>query len=105
MPDLTIEYNRVCSSNIQWSKQVIGSKGEIYEVYFGDHGFGSLDWSCSCPAYQYGKGKACKHILAAQKEKCDWNYMGTYTGSSAQANPDGTCPKCGGETQVIKVAV
>jgi rRNA maturation protein Nop10 len=26
-------------------------------------------------------------------------------GSSAKCNPDNTCPKCGGPTEVIKVAV
>jgi len=105
MPDFIIEYNRVCAANLHFHKEVKGSKGEIYHVYYGDHGFGYLTWSCSCPAYKYGHGKDCKHILAVQKEKCCWNEEGTYTGSNLQANADHTCPECGGPTEVIKVAV
>ena len=103
MPDFIIQYNQVCASNLYWSKKVKGSKGEVYEVYFGDHGFGSLDWSCSCPAYKYRR-KDCKHILAAQKDKCDWGKE-AFCGNQTKANIDNTCPKCGGETEVIKVAV
>ena len=101
-----IQYNQVCSSNLSWRKEVKGSKGETYEVHFGpSHGPYQYDWECSCPAFKYGRGKHCKHIEQAKKEKCDWNKEGCYTGSDLKANPDGTCPKCGGETEVIKVAV
>ena len=99
MPDLTIEYIRICAANIHWTKQVAGSKGAKYEVDFREG-----VWSCSCPSFQYRKGE-CKHILQAKQEKCEWN-VEAYCGSRAgEANPDGTCPICGGDTAVIKVGV
>ena len=26
----------------------------------------TLEWSCSCPAYKFGRGKSCKHIKEIQ---------------------------------------
>ncbi len=26
----------------------------------------TLEWNCSCPAYKFGRGKACKHIKEIQ---------------------------------------
>lgn len=26
------------------------------------------EWSCDCKAFEYGGGKACKHIVAAQEQ-------------------------------------
>ena len=26
----------------------------------------TLEWSCNCPAYKFGRGKACKHIKEIQ---------------------------------------
>ncbi len=36
---------------------VEGSKGKLYEVVNNNN-----NWSCSCPAYGFGRGKDCKHI-------------------------------------------
>lgn len=27
-----------------------------------DEGDVTLEWTCTCPAYEYGDGKACKHM-------------------------------------------
>lgn len=36
---------------------VVGSRNNRYTVkHIGD------EWSCECPAFQYGKGTYCKHI-------------------------------------------
>lgn len=37
--------------------KVKGSKGNVYKVD-NDNGW----WSCSCPAFGFGRGKDCKHI-------------------------------------------
>ena len=37
--------------------KVKGSKGNVYKVE-NDNGW----WSCSCPAFGFGRGKDCKHI-------------------------------------------
>ena len=93
-----IEYIRTCQQNIELSREVIGSKGDKYVVqYIGG------EWYCTCPASQYRKGD-CKHIKQVKATKCDWNWE-AFMGCHAEANPDNTCPKCGGETNVIKVGV
>src|SRR5918995_2518403 len=37
-----------------------GMLGQRYTVRYGGH----VEESCTCPAYQYGHGRACKHLLA-----------------------------------------
>jgi hypothetical protein len=104
MFDMNIEYFRTCAANVRWTKSVTGSKGDIYEVHYGEtpHGPYAYGWTCTCYAGQHGK--ECKHVKACKAEKCEWNWE-AFMGSSAKCNPDNTCPKCGGPTEVIKVAV
>ena len=42
---------------------VEGSKGKIYEV-INNGG----KWSCDCPAYGWGRGKECKHIIQTKNK-------------------------------------
>lgn len=102
MPELSIEYMRMCASNEGWSREVEGSGGRKYTVTFGrvfgqehDHGY-----SCTCPAFRFGKGKPCKHVAAVRGERCGWHQQ--FDGGRAG---DGKCPRCGGETVVIRVGV
>ncbi len=44
--------------------KVKGSKGNVYKIV-NDKGF----WSCSCPAYGFGRGRDCKHIKQIKYEK------------------------------------
>jgi hypothetical protein len=37
--------------------KVKGSKGSVYDVNYD-----SGRWSCTCPAYSWGRGSECKHI-------------------------------------------
>ena len=106
MPDLTIEHIRTCKQNTFFSTKIAGSKGKVYEVQFcetpqGPYQYG---WYCTCPDFVYRKNDNCKHIQQAKTMKCSWNW-GAWMGNHADANPDGTCPECGGETTVIRVGV
>lgn len=72
MPDLTIEFRYTCPSNIYWAKEVTGSKGDKYSVtYDGNH---FEPWSCTCQGFKF-RGE-CKHIKAAEKERCGWGVGG-----------------------------
>jgi hypothetical protein len=106
MPDFITMYARVCATNLHWQKEVEGS-GNTYTVRFGFMPYPhetQYDWSCTCPAYKRGRGKYCKHIekVREAKERCGWN---AELEPTAQANPDDTCPCCGGPTEVIPVGV
>lgn len=109
MPDLTIEYRYTCPSNISWAKTVKGSKGDEYLVSF--HGDGLVQWHCTCPAFQYGKSKKCKHIKQVEKDRCGWAWE-SFCGDHMEPKPDpkkpggfGLCPMCGEEVEVIRVGV
>lgn len=107
MPDLTMIYCYTCPSNMHWDKEVVGSKGDKYHVsYNWDRG-----WTCTCPGYQYHGGKQCKHIKAAEKERCGWNWE-AFCGDVGEPKPDpkkpggfGLCPMCNEPVEVVKVGV
>ena len=53
--------------------EVKGSKGNVYQVRRAmledpDTGEFAYRWICSCPAYEYGEGKPCKHMRALELE-------------------------------------
>jgi len=105
MPDLTILYARFCSTNQYWEAPVAGSRGAKYTVRFERRPYPhpvQYDYTCTCDAFKYGKGKTCKHIVSVKHERCGWNGE---LEPSAEANPDGTCPCCGGPTDVLPVGV
>ena len=41
-------------------------EGKTYDIKFHPM---TLEWSCSCPAYKFGRGKHCKHIKKIQEGK------------------------------------
>lgn len=106
MPDLTIECYSWCLSNEIWERKVSGSNGKTYTVRYGkvNHGQYQYDYTCDCVAFQYGKGKPCKHIKEVEGERCGWNFEACM-GSAEERPDDGKCPKCGGELRGIRVAV
>jgi len=104
MPDLMIEHIRTCAKNLFFTIKIAGSNGKEYEVTYGEmFGLYHYDWSCTCPAFKFNQGD-CKHIKSAKELKCNWGSE-AFMGSHTEANPDGTCPECGGETKVIRVGV
>ena len=61
-----IEYTKSVKvkSDVKKEWKVNGSKkNSVYSVV-NDAGY----WSCSCPAFGFGRGKACKHIKQIQEE-------------------------------------
>jgi hypothetical protein len=96
MPDLTIEYKQQCES---------GNRGKVFDI----RGYRQVvafdertEATCSCPAFKFSKTfpKNCKHIEQAVKELCDYH-------EQVDGPPDekGVCPKCGGPTITVRVAV
>lgn len=47
---------------------VLGDHGAVYMVRCGplERYHGGVDWTCECKAFQFGRGKYCKHIRRAQ---------------------------------------
>jgi len=106
-PDLTIEHYRWCQANECWSKIITGSKDQVYRVSFDPRMYFETDgWHCTCKGFRFRHD--CKHVKQAKTEKC------SYSEGSAWACPEPEdsyigplhlCPKCGGATSIVKVAV
>ena len=107
MPDLSIEYAVTCASNIDWGPvEVESSNGKsAYNVSWGrnsDSNDALFGWHCECKGFQY-RG-TCRHMkqVEASGKRCGWN--GTLEPGLSTGIND-SCPDCGGETMVFKVAV
>lgn len=103
--DLTIEAHPHCVTAEHWSTTVQGSGGKTHVVKWSewDHlnrHLVSYDYSCSCPAYKFGKGKHCKHIeqTKAGDGHCNWMQF-TDTSGHAYSGSEDRCPKCGAEVR------
>jgi len=98
MPDLMKVPMAMCKSNEYWEKHVPSSKPNhpgytvIFDVNSHTNREYAADFSCNCPAYQYGKGKYCKHIIQVKGEHCGWHQQ--IDGGEVKNKK---CPKCGGE--------
>ena len=97
----------VCDTNFGWSKEYTGSSGDTYTVTFGFMPRPypvEYDWSCTCPGFKF-RGK-CKHVDAAKKEACRWNWEYEVTlepGRDDEGRP--VCPVCGGPVKAVAVLV
>ena len=60
----TYDTKKVESKRIKAIYNVDGSKGNVYKI-LNDNG----KWSCSCPAFGWGRGKDCKHIIQIKNKK------------------------------------
>ena len=100
MPDLTIQNMEMCQDldNGMWTVPSSSSPSEAYVVFFM-----SGMWHFECSAFKFSRHtpRTCKHIKQKQEEMCDWHPQGT---GPAQKKK-GVCPKCGGPTIPIQVAV
>lgn len=90
MTDYTIETRYHCKTTKYWERKV----GK-YIVVFDEHSHNNqynykYDYSCNCPAYKFGKGKQCKHIIEAIPWHCQWD------GKIPACLPNGelACPSC-----------
>ena len=101
MPDFTYEYYFNCESAEDFRIEVQGSK--TYTVSFGPGKEGS-DWTCTCDAFKYGKGKYCKHIEQSKDKRCGWmQYVDG--GEPVENNHEYFCPKCGAKANARRWAV
>lgn len=100
MGDMTIEYMQMCGS-------IDGPKSFNIRGY-EQHGLFSerSTPACSCPAYKFckvadGQARVCKHLRQIESEACHWHQQYSM---ELQEEP-GRCPRCGGETVTVRVAV
>lgn len=104
MPDFTLETYAQCKSASFFMAEVGG-----YEQTLG----GERHWPyCTCPAFKFRKTgstrfggrqvpKPCKHIVEAEKLRCGWHEAH----SDEVQTEKGVCPRCGGPTEYIQMAV
>jgi len=60
----TFDSVKVKPKPIKANYKVEGSKGNVYKIV-NDGGI----WNCSCPAFGWGRGKDCKHIVQIKNKK------------------------------------
>jgi hypothetical protein len=103
MTDFNLQTSRWCSTNEHYVEVVPGSKGAKYTVRYGTTPQGPYQygWSCTCPAFKF-KGGDCKHIKAVESNRCAHGHDACMGSPSPMGE---TCPECGSETSVIRVAV
>ena len=96
MPDLTIEIVPACAS---FDYPIEFKIGDYTQMLY--HGQGPD--TCTCKAYKFSKGptKSCKHLEEAYTKECGWHSV--Y--SSEIQMKEGICPRCGGPTISVRVAV
>ena len=109
MPDLTEHTAYTCSSNINWSTTVKGSRGDEYTVSYEwmppSHPV-QYDYTCTCKGYRF-RGH-CKHIdqVKASGARCGWNAELEPGNDPAQdEDADICCPECGKPVHAMRVAV
>ena len=99
MPDLTIEAAWTCTSNTYWEQVVESSRGPLsYTVRFEHRPWPhevQYDYTCTCDAFKYGRGKPCKHIEGVRGLRCGWN---------SELDPGAEC-ETDGDVEAMKVGV
>ena len=109
MVDLVAVTTWTCATNMRWTTEVTGSKGDVYTVRFGAsfHEGPQYDWSCDCAAFRFHAGY-CKHIeqVRASDLRCGWNAELEPT-ETCDHRSDGEpcCPDCGGPVEPVRVGV
>lgn len=108
MPDLTPEAFYHCVTAEDWSRTVIGSKGDEYTVTWNrhDHKNDSVqyDYACNCKGYTYYGPKYCKHIREASRFHCNWDAFLNHLEVDEKEGRK-CCPLCGSDVKVTLYAV
>lgn len=108
MPDLDIVGTWTCSTNTYWHKRIQGSEpAVVYDVRFQHRPMGPVqyDWTCTCKAFTFGKGKYCKHIKSVMEERCGWNAELEPTAEALVKDGEHVCPNCEGPVEAFRVGV
>lgn len=113
MPELSKITARVCNTAKGWERQVLSkTTSNIYHVRYrklqGHHG-PIMGYTCTCPSFTH-RGGVCKHIKEVVAERCGYGedaFAGSPEDDWDISNADGSviCPKCGGPTFVVEVAI
>lgn len=95
MPDLTTQVYFHCESAEHFQTEV-QSTNKTYSVSYGYTPKGQIehDYSCTCEAYKFGKGKYCKHIEQVKMKHCCWMQFNE-GGEPVRKDDQYFCPKCG----------
>lgn len=99
---ITLEPMAMCSSWEDFVRQIKSPSGGVYTVTHGytPEGRYQFGFHCNCKAFQFGRGKECKHIKAVKSEACLWHEQ--FDGGSPK---NGMCPKCSGPVKGVMCAV
>ena len=94
MTDFTIEVHQICrdaSEKAMWS---VGNYQQWVQ---------NAEIHCSCKGFKFRK--TCKHLNEIEKEtRCDWyGFLDEVQTEEQEKNQ--ICPRCGGPTEFIRVAV
>ena len=110
MPDLDILVALTCFSNESWTKSVVGSKGTTYNVKWSrlspveaNRRHCQYGWECTCDGWKYRR--TCRHVTAAEKERCGWNAEIDPGASTTSETGEHTCPRCNGPLVGVRVGV
>jgi len=106
---LDIVYMQMCTS-------IDGPMSKDVGGYLQAGLFSERDWpTCSCPAYKYSKATInfggcmvkpeCKHIKQAQESVCGWHQQYSSEIQNHEQKEKNICPRCGGSTVDVRVAV
>lgn len=101
MPDLTFHISQECAQIRQGvHRSVLSSDGKRhYRVYVTGDGENA---DCTCPGYKY-HGK-CRHVEQVRRELCGWHMEYSEEQQTLEQNVRCVCPRCGGETELVRVA-
>lgn len=119
MPDLTVVTLWSCMQNEAWSTTVHGSDSAVYTVRWAYQFSGDVQYKyeCTCPAFKFGKGKECKHILKVCGQRCNWTgtepwkrpatewEQGMLIHAGDEVAVVNCCPQCKGPVKAIQEAV
>ncbi len=109
MPDLDIVMMQQC-------KSLSVTSAKVGEYFLTGIGLERLWPACTCSAYKFckhgtthfGRQKVpnwCKHIHQYHDNLCAWHEQDGTHAQTDEQRKNMLCPKCGGETEWVRVAV